>query len=274
MDLRRGPERADHRRQISVRLLGAVALALGACADDPVYVEPTPLSVESDPALEEGMLPAMSSVRVPIRLEDEQERLGREALAEELGLSGDQVPSARRDDTDLQIEWTVTNLEEEEGIARLHVLAANEYGRYDPMQFVEDPLEESPPPPLLGGEPMIVPPLGVVTGVFREDELRDAAQDMDAIGRAAITPEFALLTRWPTHEVTGGAEPLVTIPSRAVSLILQLDAGLFANRRMRLEIVLRVRDRGGRLVDFDTPTGDLVAPSDAVFVPAPVVETP
>lgn len=248
--------------------LTAAALAgvAGACGSDPVYLLPTPQAIEvNSPA---GMGPTTSSVQIPFRLETQDEAAERQELAASLGLMPEQVPQARRDDFELSIEWTVKNLEDTPALARLAVLGANELYRYDPLLFVIDPDEEEPPPPLLGGEPIEVPPRGVVSGVFREDELAEAAQDLDAIARGGIVPEYALLTRWGRKPVTGGmGGELSTIPPEAVPALLQIDVSIEGNTHLVLEYAVRVRDRSGRLVAPDTDPALLVPPSQTPAMP-------
>jgi hypothetical protein len=125
----------------------------------------------------------------------------------------------------------------------------------------------------MGGRPIDVPAGRTVTGVFREDELAEASQDLDAFTRAGVNPGFALLTRWPAKDVSGGeGGPLMTIPSRAVAQLLQLDLTVSADQPLILSAQLRVRDRTDRLDATAQDPATLVAPSATVFTP--VFETP
>jgi hypothetical protein len=244
-----------------------IALLAACGTKDPVYLAPTPAAIEVDPAM---MVAALtSSVQLPVRLETGDEAIERAALAMELGLTPEQVPQARRDDYDVSIEWTVKNLSDQPGTATIAILGASQYFFYDPALFVIDE-EEAAPPPLLGGVPIQVPALGTVSGVFREDQVAEAAQDWDAISRGGITPEFAYLDQWDTGAVTGGmGGELAEIPSAAVAALVRIDLTFSADSHMVLEYVLRVRDKGDRLDPFQTDLGLLVPPSTTAFTPPP-----
>jgi hypothetical protein len=159
----------------------------------------------------------------------------------------------------------------EPGTATVSVLGANEMFSYDPNAFVLDPLEDAPPPPLMGGIPIEIPALGTVSGVFREDELSEAAQDLDALTRWGVTPERAMLTRWDTGDIVDDQGAFLW-DGRAVPSLLQIDVSLAANRHMVLEYVLRVRDHSNRLAPNVAPGDEwmLVDPAaNGSYVPPP-----
>jgi hypothetical protein len=260
-------------RRAPCRRIGPALLILAAACgtDDPIYLAPTPAAIEVDPA---NMLAAVtSSVQLPVLNVDQDPDwpIERMALATQLGLTIDQIPQARRDDYDVSIEWTIKNLSDQPGIATIAVLGASEYYYYDPAMFIIDPMEDEAPPPLMGGVPIMVPALGVISGVFREDHLAEAAQDWDAISRGGVTPQFAALTQWETPDVTGGTGgELAAIPSAAVAALVRIDLTFTADQHMVLEYVLRVRDKHDRLAPFEDPAaGRLVPPSTTAFVPPP-----
>jgi hypothetical protein len=192
-------------------------------------------------------------------------------LATQLGLDPADVPTARRDRTDLELEWSLENQGDKDANAKLAVNAASEFFRYDPAQavIVVNGQEQDEPPPLLGGRPIAVPAGQTVKGVFREDELAEAAQDLDAFARAGVNLEKTLITRWPTRDVTGGVAPLMTIPSAAIALLLELEIGVTSDRPLTLRAVLRVRDRSGRLRPTEQDRSLLVPASTTAYVPPP-----
>jgi hypothetical protein len=253
--------------------LGLALLAAGCGAKDPVYIQPTPQAIEVDPA---NMVTAQTAVvQLPVKVETADQAAARAALAMKLGLTADQVPQARRDDYDVELEWTIKNLSDQEGTASIQVNGANEFFLYDPTRFVTDPMEQAPPPPLLGNIPMLVPPLGEISGVFREDQLAEASQDFDGISRGGVNPQFALLTQWPSGDVTGGTGgELATIPSAAVAALIQFNVTFDADQHMVLEYTLRVRDRGDRLDPFPADPAELVPPSTTAFMPPPPMMMP
>ena len=250
------------------------SLALAGCqTGEPVYIDPTPRAIEVDPG---NMMDtsATATVLLPVRLETMAQNLERQRLAMDLGLTVEQVPQARRDDYEVSLEWTVKNLSDTEGTARINVLGGNEYFFYDPTAFQLDPRDPLPPP-LLGGIPIVVPALGQVSGVFREDQIAEASQDWDAISRAGVVAQNALLTQWPSTDVSGGTGgELMTIPSAAVAALVQLDVTLDADQHMVLEYTMRVRDHGSRLAPFEKDQGALVPPSTTAFTPPPPPEMP
>lgn len=247
----------------------AAAAALLACqTSEPVYLDPAPRAIEVDPA---NMVTtsAISTVRLPVRLETQAQNVERQRLAMDLGLTTEQVPQARRDDYEVSLEWTVKNLSDTEGTAKIFVGGGNEFFYYDPTAFQVDP-RDALPPPLMGGIPIVVPALGQVSGVFREDQLSEAAQDWDAISRAGVVAQNALLTQWPSGDVSGGTGgELMAIPSAAVAALVQLDVTLDADQHMVLEYTMRVRDHGSRLAPFEQDQGALVPPSTTAYTPPP-----
>jgi hypothetical protein len=288
MDVPSGSQRPNHGRALSVRVLGTITITttflLGACATDPVYFGSNPPAMNVDPAGQQPDAGADAApgaisgliLTVPVAVETADDIAARTDLATQLGLTPDQVAKVRRDDTDLEIEWTVTNLTSDNGRAQLMVNAANEFFRYDPTVFADPTDQEAQPPPsLLGGKPILLPPGESVSGLFREDELFEASQDLDAITRAGIVPEFAILTRWKTDDIMGGTGgELTMVPSAAIPLILQLNLNLDTDVASELKATLRVRDRSGRLRPTEEDMTLLVAPSTAIFMPPPPMMMP
>jgi len=242
-----------------------------------VYFPSTPEVLATDPSVmyggDAGPAPTLV-LKVPIAVEDEEATAKRMDMANELGLSPDQVPKARRADTDLEVEYSITSLSEEDTHVQIAVNGANEFFRYDPGVYVDPTDEEAvPPPPLFGGPQGRPIPLAAgetVTGLIREDQLYEAEQDIDGITRAGIVPEFALLTHWPTDDITGGmGGALPMVPGDAVPLLLELDVYLVADVKAELRATLRVRDRSGRLRPTEEDPALLIPASTIVFVPPP-----
>ena len=251
-------------------LVIVIATGVG-CAKDPVYISPNPAAIEVGGAT--GPTEATSSVLVPILQPTDADYMERGQIAEQLMVGYDQVPDVRRDELYLEIEWTIKNLDNEPGTASVSVLGANEWFSYDPQAFVVDPQEDEPPPPLMGGIPMEIPAQGVVSGVFREDELSEAAQDLDAITRWGVAPERAMLTQWATGDIVDENDMFLW-DGRAVPSLLELDVTLAADHHMVLEYVLRVRDHSNRLEPNIAPGNEWMlvpAASQGSYVPPPPV---
>src|SRR5262249_52014208 len=159
------------------------------------------------------------TLTVPMALPTADDDAKRMELSNQLAIPVEQIPTVRRDDTDLELEWSLANTTMKDADAKLAVNAANEFFRYDPAMAVvvnANGEEEDQPPALMGGRPVLVPAGGTVTGVFREDELAEAAQDLDAFSRGGVKLEKTLITRWPSKDVTGGMGGVLDmIPSAA-----------------------------------------------------------
>jgi hypothetical protein len=258
-------------RTRSLIIAGCCAGALAGCTDDPQYLQP-------QQALEVGVPDSMvttatAQIVLPIRVELEEEGTERAELAAELGV---EVPYVRLDDLSVSIEWSIKNLEEVDGTARIMVNGGNEYFYYVPNVFVVDPEEDEEPPPLMGDIPLVIPAGGIRTGVFREDQLLEAAIDLELITRGATNPFAAVLQihEDTTEIVDPGGGPAV--PREAFAHLVLLDLAFTANRHMVLEYTVRVRDhrRPGLLHAelLDADPGELTGFAPAMFTPPPPAE--
>jgi hypothetical protein len=254
---------------MKLHLAITIALASG-CTTDPRYVHPDD-GIEASVAGSD-VNTATAQLTLPVRWENDEEFADREDLEEELGTMVSQV---RLPDFDISVEWTIENFSDQTGIARLHLNGANEFFAYVPLLCVVDPDDEEVPPPLLGDIPLEVEPGEKIRGVFREDQLLEAAIDLELITRGGINPFAAVLEHHEeTQEFTDTTGAL--IPRRAFSQIIRLDITLIASEHMRLEYAVRVRDhRSPRLLHPEgraADPGDLVEFAPADFTPpAPVV---
>ncbi len=244
-----------------------VASSLG-CSESPVYVQP-PEALEAGTDAEDPENPGVNTqVVLPIRLETEEEATKRAELSAELGID---VPYIKIDDWELSLEWTIRNLDDSDATARIGVNGANELFEYVPAGFVIDPEEEAEPPPLMGNIPIVIPALGSVSGVFREDEIREASVDLELITQGGLNPFAAVLgDNEDTAEIiaTGG-----TIPASAFASIVRFDLSLLSNRHVVMEYAVRVRSsRSPGLIHTEglsAITGELTVFAPATFVPPP-----
>jgi hypothetical protein len=244
----------------------ACAAAVG-CADDPQYVQPLQAIEVGAPGTD--ITDATASITLPIRLEEDTEAMERAELMAELGV---QVPFVGIDDISVSVEWTLKNLEDNPGQARVHLNGGNEWFIYVPLNFVIDPEEDEEPPSMQGDIPIDVPAGGTVNGVFREDQLREAAVDLELITRGPGNPFAAILQNHSDlTEITDMAGAV--IPEQAFAHLIQLDLRLESTRHMVLEYAVRVRDHEGILHELllDAPAAELTAFAPVPFVPpAPV----
>ncbi|WP_428261823.1 hypothetical protein [Haliangium sp.] len=256
-----------------ISLATALAALAGACTNSPAYVSP-PQALEvglPDPANPgETIDIATAQLMLPVRLEtmaEAEDRLAREA---ELGLA---LPVVGLEDLDITIEWTIKNLSDQAGTARVQVNGGNEFFYYVPLNFVFDPDEDEEPPPLLGNVPIDVPAEGTVSGVFREDQLTEAAIDLELITRGALNPFAAVLDDHADIEELTGSDGVV-VPREAFGHMVQYDLVLLGNRHMVLEYNIRVRDPDELMHErlLQAPADELTVFMPAEYVPAPPME--
>ena len=233
----------------------AAALALAAgCANDPVYL-PGLLTLEGGGVDADGMqIAATAQHPLPIRLETTEEAELRAARTAELGV---EVPYVKLGDIEVSVEWTIQNLDmASAGTALVQLNGANEVFAYDPALIVLGDPDEVPPAPGLEGDiPISVEPGGTVSGLFREDQLREASIDLDQITRANVNPFAA---RFEVHKNVELLQPLSAlmpgvedyvqtpvgdpIPREAFRQMIRVDLVFRSDRQMRLNYTIRVRD--------------------------------
>lgn len=251
----------------SVTLALVVATALVACLEDPQYI-PGPSSIEVGI---EGSDVFTGSVVVdlPVRPESMEDAEERVARAMEIGIGADQLAYVRNGDFDVSIEWTIKNLAGSEGEARIKVNGGNQFFYYVPTEFVVDPEEDEEPPPLMGDVPLRIPENGTRNGVFREDQLREAAVDLEQITRAMVNPFAAVLTI--NEDDPGVAVGGILVPLDDVPEMIRFEIVFEADRHMVLEYGIRIRDRRNILHDHGlaAPAGEIVTWTPAMFVPPP-----
>ena len=242
--------------------LGVAALGLAACANDPVYI-PAPMTMEAGMLDMTGMLTeAKASLPLPIKTETAADQAKDAALAAKLGVD---VPYVKVGDIEIEVSWTITNLDAKPAQALIELNGANEVFIYDPSMIILDPgNDEAPPTPGLAGDiPIDVPAGGKVSGLFTEDQLREAAIDLDQISRGNVNPFRAMLTisknaqsfqpMTPPMLVNGRLQqnPMGDpIPRAAFREIVRIDLVFKPRAHMVLDYTVRVRDLRGILHDL------------------------
>lgn len=278
-----------------------LALAAGCNANnEPQYVECAPIGTAAPMdtcrldmlvADMNGNLEAKGSLHVPVMPEamwSSSDRAERAHLQMSLPDQSVQVPVYRLEHYDLEVEWTVTNKDSMPGQFKVDLNGANENFTYDPSMIVLNPGDnEAPPtPPLAGNIPIDIPANGTVSGTFREDQLLEAAIDLDQISRGNLNPFAATLTvsknadsfqplTPPTYDpVTGDVTPGVptgpAVPRLAFRQLVRVDIVFHPDRQMVLEYNLRVREHVSVINDkgLNAPAGELNILDPAPFVPA------
>jgi hypothetical protein len=252
-----------HPRMILTGLAGALLLA--GCGEDPRYLQ-GPTAIEVIPDGE--MNTASATLTLPIQIENDQARMRRQNLATELGLAFEDVPYVKLDDIAVELEFSIKNLDPDEGQARVFLNGGNELFFYVPLDFVLDEDEDPTPPPLAGDIPIPLAGNGRVDGLFREDRINEASIDLELITRGAISPFATMLqVDEDTDELTNPAG--TKIPRAAFAHIVRFDLTFQSTTHMVMEYTVRVRDHRGILHDdlLDAPAGELTAFEPVEFVP-------
>jgi hypothetical protein len=269
VDMRRAPPL----QLLVARLASAAALvggaaALAGCGSDPRYLAAPPIEVGSGP---DGASAGMTRVGLPIEQESNADRMARDAMASALGAA---VPYVRQGDLDVELEWTIKNLTDRPGQARVKLNGASELFAYVPVAFVIDPDQDQEPPPLAGNIPIDVGPDEVVSGVVREDTVREAALDLEQITRGGVNPFAAILTRNEDDPALTLVPEGVLAPRDRLAGLVRFDLTFVADRHMVLEWGVRVRDHRGLLhPDLAAAPVEELTPFDpADYAPPPPPE--
>jgi len=249
-------------REVLLSCLGCLGSAwLVGCANDPEYI-PAPMTMEAgvpDMTMMGMLSEAKASLTLPIKTESAADKTKRDALSTQLGVM---VPYVKVGDLELDVEWTIKNLDNKDGQAKIELNGANEFFSYDPSIIILNPDdEEAPPTPGLNGDvPIDVPAGGTVSGLFTEDQLREASIDLDQITRGNVNPFRATLTisknapsfQPMTPPDPKSMEPMMgqkpigePIPREAFAEITRIDLVFKPDTHMTLEYNVRIRDIRG-----------------------------
>lgn len=264
--------------------LGTLGTLGVGCANDPVYL-PSPTSVDAGEMTDMmgNLVPGISALVIPIKQETMKDAVDRAKRQARIDMTnpGVKLPYVTVDDLEISIEWTIHNLTDKPGNAMIELDGANELFRYDPSMLKLSTDKEAPSPPGLDGNiPLEVPANGTIGGLFTEDNLREAAVDLDQITRGNVNPFRATLTISKNVDQFAQLEPLkfdkdgrplpqaptgVIYPREAIPAVLEVDLVFKPDRHMVLDYTVRVRDVRGNLM----PDKLLSAPMSELQVFAP-----
>ncbi len=271
-------------RQRAIQFVVVCVAAVG-CANDPIYlVSPTTMEAGQDDGMG-GITQANSSLVLSIKNETASDAQARMALAAKLGVM---VPYVKVGDIDIEVEYTIKNLDSKDGQAKVDLNGANEFFVYDPSVIILNPGDdEAPPtPPLQGDIPIDVPAMGTVQGVFREDQLLEASVDCDSVTRGHVNPfaavlkinkndpSFQPLSAYIPPAMVGGTPPAQmpvgpVVPRAALAELIRVDLVFKPDHHMTLDYTVRVRDHRG-IVDLhgiDSPMAEVVQFMPATYAP-------
>lgn len=205
-----------------------------------------------------GLTEARGSVHIPIKPEADWKASERDRRTELQAMVDPaiEVPVYRLEHYDISVEWTVENLSDSESEFRVDLNGANEAFAYDPSLLVLDPTDdEAPPsPPLAGDIPIDIGPRATISGTFREDQLAEAAIDLDQISRGNINPfratlttsrhddSFQPVTPYDYVTMTGGEPTGPAIPRIAWRQLVRIDIVFKPQAHMTIDYTVRVRE--------------------------------
>jgi hypothetical protein len=242
-------------------------LPLAGCTNDPLYIQ-APMTLDAGVVdMATGMLSqGKVSLQLPIKTETASDAMKRAALATKLGIM---VPYVKVGDLELDVEWTIKNPGTKPGQAKIQLNGANEFFSYDPSIIKLDPgNDEAPPTPGLSGDvPLDVPASGQISGIFTEDQLREASIDLDQVTRGNVSPfratltvsknaaSFQPLTPPMPPAMPGGLPPPQMplgnpIPREAFAEMTRIDLVFKPDTHMTLDFNVRVRDLRGIMHDL------------------------
>src|SRR4051794_8916596 len=211
-----------------------------------------------------------SVVVLPFRQPNDTER---SKLDEETAAFGFQAPWLRRDQVAISIQYSITNLGMRAGKAQIYVDGSNEFTTYDraaiqaAAQAAAMDNEEAVVLPLLQTIPVELAPGETKTGTIREDDFAEAELDLDAIGRWMAPPAAVLINASEVNSI--GLENVP--PGVVVPAMFRISITFTATAHMRLDYLVRVRDKDGQLLG--SAGGDAFAPNPPAYVP-PVMAAP
>ncbi|MFN0251154.1 MAG: hypothetical protein ACKV2T_30040 [Kofleriaceae bacterium] len=256
-----------------------VGIGGGGCTNNPIYLPPGTDGPRLEGGLEMDMdgnrIAARTSVVIPINTETMDDIAERQAM--QMTMPADVIiPYIKVGDLEVSVEWTIRNLEDSPGQATMQINGANQFYEYDPLLVVLSEDDEAPNTPGLTGDiPIDIPAGGTIGGLFTEDDMREAAIDLDQITRGRVNPFRARFTiskndrQFPQmselmYDEDGEALPQtetgVVFPREAFAGMVRLDLVFDPDRHMVLEYAVRVRDVRGQMINtlfFDAPAEEL-----------------
>jgi hypothetical protein len=231
---------------------GLLVLALAACGcNDPTYLAETgPIETQAA-MMGGGFAPGTGLYVLPVRQPTQAEKQALGKLQQSLMLPS-AVPWAQARDFDIEIEWSVHNVDTTKATVIVALDGGNEYGDYVPGAYIDpnaNAEDQTPPPDLLTSEPLILEAGATVTGVFREDDLQESALDLEAItrfpsgGDAMATPFMAIEHRSNVSRIGLEGVPINDI----IPAHVRYQLNIVADAHVVFDYSVRVRDHNGKL---------------------------
>lgn len=229
-------------------------VAYGACVvgcNDPVYLHDNGALISAPTDGGMGYGPATGLFVLPVRKPTSDERKKLQADQKKRGLKMAE-PWAQLGDFDIEIEYVVHNLDAMTQTVVVALDGGNEFGDYVPADYIDPRAnqdEQPSPPHLVSDAPLTIPPGMSATGIFREDNLREAAIDLEAITRY---PSAAGVLATPyeviEHLSTVSRVGLENVPAGDVTpAMVRYSLSATAEGQVSMDFTVRVRDHHGKL---------------------------
>lgn len=277
------------------RIAILLGIALAACANDPQYVQcgtsdtMDTCSLDSTQNLmgsgDEQFV--KGSLHVPLKPETADLTKIRTDLQMTMP-DGVEVPLYRLNQYDVSVEYTVKNLDDKPGQVKISLDGANEAFAWDPSMIMPADDEAPPAPHLSGDIPIDIQAGGQLDGIFREDQLLEAAIDLDQITRGNINMYAATLTVNKNADTfqplsaqmappPGSNDPPMqtpdgpAVPRAAFRNMVRVDITMTTDAHMTLDFAIRVRPHVDDVIHdmgMDAPVGELTILDPAPYVPA------
>jgi hypothetical protein len=230
-----------------------LALAASGC-NDPIYLHETAPIENAPVAADSGMTgyaPASVLYVLPVRkpTADEKKALVADQKLRKLPMA---EPWAQLRDFDIEIQYSVRNVDTMEQTVVVTLDGGNEFGDYVPSAYIDPRAnvdEQTQPPHLVADVPLTIAPGATATGVFREDNLHESAIDLEAItrypsmGDVMATP-FEVIEHLSTVSPIGlDAVPAGDVTPAQVRYAITVNA----SGHVVMDFSVRVRDHHGKL---------------------------
>jgi hypothetical protein len=268
----------------------ALAVLQAGCQEarylGPFTVAAIPMEEEPDPDV--MTVPPNATITLPYKTPTDEEQAELMRAEEKAGY---EVPFVRFGDVTIEIEYVVKSLDTQPINATVSMDGSNPYGDYDAAAVMVGE-DEAPPPSLLSDFKRLEPGQSF-TGVFTEQDLREAAIDLDTIVRwpdmtMMDDPEMMAMMLSPEEAALNTATAAVLNSSRdtKVDCSTGMCSGIGMGTRPEgqlkntpaltvilmklqcdgaaaLDFTVRLIDRNGRVSDADPVVGNVMPPAMA-----------
>lgn len=251
-------------------LVGVGLLAVAGCSDQQYVGEggfyTFALTEDTAPFVEteDGNLYLVEQrVELPLRAPTDEQMA--ELSTDVEGLPWARRPWVERHDYELEIDWVIINLDEEERTVALTFNGINEFHEYLPGFTVDE--DEVIPEFAQWERTIVLEPLERRYGTIREEHLDEVAVDLATVVNGVTNAN--LIVHPDSHSaVDPRATPFV--PS-VVPALVGLRAGLRASSTSNVvvELTVRVRDERGVVIENVQRAWELPVPE--VFMPSSIV---